>query len=240
MGVPQVLNIRGEKVSEETVALAIQDALYEAATSRASSGAKKSASGPPFVAAERFGGAREGYYFGMGKHGLGYYVDDRALRASSRQAASEITDYTSCESILLLQGSNATTDATKSTSWTSRIGSWFSMSPFSGDVALGSHGAHYVVFVETGANGKGGNKGAGELQPQLLDAALQQRSPVYKSFRAKGAIRELEVVPVRAGTFSRLRERWLSQRGATPNQQKVPRVLHDATAAQFLASNRMK
>lgn len=67
-----------------------------------------------------------------------------------------------------------------------------------------------------------------------LDACLQRRSEVYASFRAKNAIGAPEVVQVQPGTFAALRARLLSQRGATPNQQKIPRVLRDPGLVDFL------
>jgi len=45
---------------------------------------------PAFVASESFGGARQGYYFGLGDDGLGYYRDMRQRRPA-RQAPAEPT-----------------------------------------------------------------------------------------------------------------------------------------------------
>ncbi len=44
------------------------------------------ADGPPFIASQRFSGARAGYYFGTGAEGTGFYIDN----SSARRVASAV------------------------------------------------------------------------------------------------------------------------------------------------------
>ena len=45
------------------------------------------ADGPPFIASQRFSGARAGYYFGTGAEGTGFYIDDSSARVASAPVA---------------------------------------------------------------------------------------------------------------------------------------------------------
>lgn len=45
------------------------------------------ADGPPFIASQRFSGARAGYYFGTGAEGTGFYIDDSSAGVASAPVA---------------------------------------------------------------------------------------------------------------------------------------------------------
>ena len=67
-----------------------------------------------------------------------------------------------------------------------------------------------------------------------LDEALQASSYAYQSFREKNGIGQLQLKPVPAGTFKRLKSELVAQRSVSPNQFKVPRVLRDPQVVEFL------
>lgn len=207
-----MLNIRGEKVSEEALALALQDAADVAG--------KTLGATAEFAASAEFQGSREGSHFGTGDKGLGHYRDVTAgLNAPVSPPA--ILDYTACEPVLLDRSRGASR-------------SWLIPAKWAGSAP------GYTLFVEyeETRGSPGGEAGQLRLDSSSLDKALRERSPVYGSFRDKGSIGEVHVVEVSSGSFAGLRERWLRERGATPNQQKVPRVLRDERAAEYLWSHR--
>ena len=100
------------------------------------------------------------------------------------------------------------------------------------DVADSVPGAspRYIVYAELSEDA--GQSAVTELSKQF-DLALRQSHPVYKSFRSKRSIAEAEVRAVQPGGFRKLRTR-LIERGMSPSQLKMPRVLKEPELIRHL------
>ncbi|XP_076032926.1 uncharacterized protein LOC143020396 isoform X2 [Oratosquilla oratoria] len=88
----------------------------------------------------------------------------------------------------------------------------------------------YFIFVELNEEGKT----VSPEEAKMLDEDLCENHFVYNSFRVKGAIAPPTVYTVKPGTFRDLRTLLLENTQAGSNQLKIPRVLHNSKALQFL------
>lgn len=91
---------------------------------------------------------------------------------------------------------------------------------------------HYMVFIEFEDG-----KVLDDDQKKQLDETLCSRHWVYGSFRTKGSISPAQLFCVAKGTFEKLREFWLDTIVYSPNQIKIPRVLHNEDALKLLMDN---
>ncbi|MBL9009069.1 MAG: GH3 auxin-responsive promoter family protein [Myxococcales bacterium] len=95
----------------------------------------------------------------------------------------------------------------------------------------------YVFYIELGASERPTDVAA--LAAKLvdsIDSALCQGNSLYELSRKSARIGAAEVRFVRSGTFRRLRDIFV-QRGASPTQVKVPRVLGDPDMIAVLEEN---
>jgi len=92
---------------------------------------------------------------------------------------------------------------------------------------------HYIVFLEI----EEGN--LPQNVPEVLDDILQDEHAVYKSFRVKGSIGQLQIVQVASGTFQKLKAHILETSMASSNQFKVARVLKKKELVQFMFDNQV-
>ena len=61
---------------------------------------------------------------------------------------------------------------------------------------------------------------------RAIDSALGEANPVYKTWRAKGAIGPCQITEVEAGAFEDLRLRRIAVDGASPQQLKQLNVAY--------------
>lgn len=95
----------------------------------------------------------------------------------------------------------------------------------------------YVFYIELGSAEQPTDVAA--LAAKIVDAvdsALCQSNSLYELSRTSNRIGTAEVRLVRSGTFRRLRDIFV-QRGASPTQVKVPRVLGDPDMIAILEEN---
>merc|ERR1711871_303818 len=90
----------------------------------------------------------------------------------------------------------------------------------------------YIVYVE--ATTAESHENSSHQFSEVLDQRLQSTHPVFRSFRAKGAIGPPEVRLVTPGSFKDMRRLLVSQEGMSPNQLKMPRVLRSSRLASVL------
>lgn len=100
------------------------------------------------------------------------------------------------------------------------------------DSAPETYQPHYLVFIEF----EDGSTLTDEEKKQL-DETLCNRHWVYGSFRTKGSISPAKVHCVAKGTFEKLRMFLLDTLVFSPNQIKIPRVLHSEDALKLMMDN---
>jgi GH3 auxin-responsive promoter len=69
-----------------------------------------------------------------------------------------------------------------------------------------------------------------------LDRRLGQVNDIYALFRSNRRLERPEVLPVRSGTFEKIRKNMMDM-GVSPSQLKVPRVMRDEGLIQILERN---
>ena len=73
---------------------------------------------------------------------------------------------------------------------------------------------------------------------RAIDSALGEANPVYKTWRAKGAIGPCQITEVEAGAFEDLRLRRIAVDGASPQQLKPTRVLRIKAHEELLKNKK--
>jgi len=86
----------------------------------------------------------------------------------------------------------------------------------------------YLFYVELEAEVPDVGRWAGRLEE-----ALGRTNPRYAAARAAGKLGTVGLCAVAPGTFRELRG-WLVQRGASPTQVKVPRLLPEGEVSRFV------
>jgi len=86
----------------------------------------------------------------------------------------------------------------------------------------------YVELAEKNSNGKTPVlRPLTDVELNALDRQIGKANHLYEFFRSNGRLHRIEAVPVRPGTFEKLRKTMVNNLGTSPMQMKQPRVTRD-------------